>query len=125
MQIIQSRRLFPGRPVRGRCHGVLGARGRSPTRGRRRRPRSDWQDSRHLFAPQYVVESFCARKASPTSATWAGASRRDARGELDFNMTFAAPWSSRSMPASRDRPGGLHVAASSCLRTSRIRSVAT
>ena len=128
MQIIQISPRFPGQPVGGRRRGrPWRPEHRSPTRRRRRRPRSGSAESSPASAsrPSTSPRSCCAPKASPTSAT-CHAERSGvhagviARGEIDFGLIFAPrAVVVASMPANRSRCWPACIpAASSCSRTS-------
>ena len=94
MHIMQSRRDFLASLSAAGAAGVLGAPdARSPTRGRRRRPRSGLpMTPASASRPPRSPRTCCARKGSPISATCPHSSSVDAvaRGEIDFDFDAAA-----------------------------------
>ena len=132
MQIMQSRRDFLASAVVGRGRGRAWRSGdRSPTRRRRRRPRSGCARSRASASRLSTSpRSCCAPRASPMSATWqtgqrAGTPREMARGEVDFSLNFAAPL---VVPIDAGEPitvlAGVHPGCFELFANERIRSIA-
>ena len=93
MHILQSRRDFLTSLSAAGAAGVLGARDRSPTRGRRRRPRSGYpRDPSICIAPEQIADDLL-RAEGFTDVRYVQVShtRRCRRsGEVDFGSETAA-----------------------------------
>ena len=81
MQIIQqNRRDFLASLSAAAPRASLAPGDRSPTRGRRKRPRSGWAKNPSIcVAPWYIAEDLLRAEGSPTSATCRGPARRATR----------------------------------------------